>query len=125
MAPVMTKTPAGEDIVILSRAEYEALMTDREDAEDAASARAVLARLAAGTEETLTEAEIDALLAAPTPLAFWRSKRGMSQSGLARKLGISQGFLSEIESGKKAGDIGTLRKLARALEVTLDDLAGD
>jgi transcriptional regulator with XRE-family HTH domain len=49
----------------------------------------------------------------------------MSQSGLARKLGISQGFLFEIESGKKSGDVGTLRKLARALEVTLDDLAGD
>ena len=47
MAPVMTKTPAGEDIVILSRAEYEALTADREDAEDAASARDVLARLAA------------------------------------------------------------------------------
>jgi DNA-binding XRE family transcriptional regulator len=83
----------------------------------------VLARLAAGTERTLTEADVDALLAAPTPLAFWRAKRGMSQS--ARRLGISQGFLSEIESGKKSGDVGTLRKLARALEVTLDDLAGD
>jgi ribosome-binding protein aMBF1 (putative translation factor) len=99
--------------------------TSVSDDRDAASARAVLARPATGTEQTLTEVEIDALLAAPTPLALWRAKRGMSQSGLARKLGISQGFLSEIESGKKSGDVGTLRKLARALEVTLDDLAGD
>jgi DNA-binding XRE family transcriptional regulator len=97
--------------------------TSASDDRDAAAARDVLARLATGTEQT--EVEIDALLAAPTPLAFWRAKRGMSQSGLARKLGISQGFLSEIESGKKSGDVGTLRKLARALEVTLDDLAGD
>ena len=32
--PVMTKTPQGDDIVILSRAEYDALTVDRRD-EDA------------------------------------------------------------------------------------------
>jgi hypothetical protein len=73
MAPVMTKSPAGDDIVILSRAEYEALTADREDADDAGAARNVLARFDAGTEQTLTEADVDALLAAPTPLAFWRA----------------------------------------------------
>jgi hypothetical protein len=35
--PVMTKTPQGEDIVILSRAEYDVLTAGRRD-EDAADA---------------------------------------------------------------------------------------
>ena len=65
MPPVMTRTPAGEDIVILARAEYDALLEALEDAQDSAAAAAVLARLAAGTEQTLSEADLEALLAAP------------------------------------------------------------
>ena len=122
MAAIMTKTPGGEDIVILSRAEYEALTAESEDRTDAARARAVLAHLEAGEEELLTGAELDALLAAPTPLAFWRRKRGLTQAVLAREAGIAQGFLSEIEAGKKTGDVGTLRRIAQALNIRLDDL---
>jgi ribosome-binding protein aMBF1 (putative translation factor) len=123
--PVMTKTPKGDDIVILSRAEYDKLVATahhNDDDADAATARTMLARLASGTEEVLTAAETDALVAAKTPLAFWRGKRGMTQTDLADRVGIKQGFLSEIESGHKTGDVVTLRKIANALRISLDDL---
>lgn len=120
---VMTKTPGGEDIVILSRAEYEKLVADAEDRADAAAARAVIGRLQRGEEETLTGAEMDDLLAAPSPLAFWRKKRDLTQKALAGLSGLSQGFLSEIESGKKTGDVASLKRIADALGVSLDDLA--
>ncbi|WP_447407559.1 helix-turn-helix domain-containing protein, partial [Clostridium perfringens] len=81
-----------------------------------------IARTDAGTEELLTREEVDELLAAATPLAFWRRKRGLTQASLAAKADIAQGFLSEIEAGKKTGDLKTLRKLADTLRVTLDDL---
>ena len=65
--PVMTKSPNGDDIVILSRKEYDRLVVAaNEDAADAAIARKAIAR----SEETVTEAEMDELLAARTPLAF-------------------------------------------------------
>jgi DNA-binding XRE family transcriptional regulator len=120
--PVMTKSPKGDDIVILSRKEYDRLLVAaNEDAADAAVAKKAIAR----NEETLSEAEIDELLAARTPLAFWRKKRGLTQTELARAAGIAQGFLSEIESGLKTGDVTLLQRIALALEVSLLDLVPD
>jgi DNA-binding XRE family transcriptional regulator len=118
--PVMTKSPKGDDIVILSRKEYDRLVVAaNEDAADAAVARKAIAR----NEETLTEAEMDELLAARTPLAFWRKKRGLTQAQLAKIAGIAQGFLSEIEAGHKTGAVDALRRIASALGVSLDDIA--
>lgn len=120
---VMTKGPQGDDIVILSRKEYDQLVAAAtEDARDAETLRRSIARVKSGEEETFTSAEVDAFLAAKTPLAFFRKKRGMSQDGLAKRTGITQGYLSEIEIGRKSGDVRTLRKLADALAVSLDSL---
>jgi hypothetical protein len=94
--PVMTKSPKGDDIVILSRKEYDRVLAAAdEDAVDAAIAKKAITR----NEETLSEAEVNELLAARTPLAFWCKKRGLTQTELAKAAGIAQGFLSEIESG--------------------------
>src|ERR1700681_2240243 len=120
--PVMTKSPKGDDIVILSRKEYDRLLVAaNEDATDALVAKKAIAR----NEETLSEAEMDELLAARTPLAFWRKKRGLTQAGLARAAGIAQGFLSEIESGLKTGDVTVLQRIAAALEISLLELVPD
>jgi hypothetical protein len=53
---------------------------DYEDLVDALAAREVEAALAAGREELLTAEEPAALVEAPTALAFWRKKRGKTQS---------------------------------------------
>ena len=120
--PVMTKTPKGDDIVILSRKEYDRLLVAaNEDEADAAVARKAIAR----NEETLGEAEMDELLAARTPLAFWRKKRGLTQTELGKAAGIAQGFLSEIEGGLKTGDVTVLQRIAIALEISLLDLVPD
>jgi ribosome-binding protein aMBF1 (putative translation factor) len=120
--PVMTKSPKGDDIVILSRKEYDRLLvTANEDVIDATIARKAIAR----NEETLSEAEMDELLAARTPLAFWRKNRGLTQSELAKKTEIAQGFLSEIENGLKTGDVMVLQRIATALGISLLELVPD
>src|SRR3954453_858955 len=97
---VMTKTPTGEDIVILSRKEYDRLLlAANDDASDARAAKRAIAR----DEETLSETELDHLLSAKSPLSFWRRKRGLTQAELAGRADIAQGFLSEIEGGRKKG----------------------
>jgi ribosome-binding protein aMBF1 (putative translation factor) len=117
--PVMTKSPKGDDIVILSRKEYDRLLVAaNEDLTDTALARKAIAR----KEETLTEAEMDELLAATTPLKFWRKKRGLTQTEFAKAARIAQGFLSEIESGMKTGDVAVLQRIATALEISLLEL---
>jgi DNA-binding XRE family transcriptional regulator len=119
----MTKGPQGDDIVILSREEYDQLIAAiNEDAADIEILRRSITRVESGEEETFTSDEVDAFLAAKTPLAFFRKKRGMSQDTLAKRAGITQSYLSEIEIGRKSGDIQTLRKLADALKVSLDSL---
>ena len=119
---MMTKSPKGDDIVILSRKEYDQLLVAaNEDAIDALVARKAIAR----NEQTLSEAEMDELLAARTPLAFWRKKRGLTQTDLAKAADIAQGFLSEIESGLKTGDVTVLQRLAIALEISLLELVPD
>jgi DNA-binding XRE family transcriptional regulator len=119
----MTKTPKGDEIVILARKEYDQLIAAAgEDAADAHAARRALARLKSGKEHTLTSAEVADLLAAKTPLAFYRKRAGWTQATLAEQAGIAQGFLSEIEAGRKSGDVKTLRKLADLLKISLDDL---
>jgi DNA-binding XRE family transcriptional regulator len=120
--PVMTKSPKGDDIVILSRKEYDRLLAAAaEDVIDAAIAKKAIAR----NEESLGEAEVEELLAARTPLAFWRKKRGLTQTDLAKAAGIAQGFLSEIESGLKTGDVTVLQRIAIALEISLLELVPD
>src|ERR1700727_3091929 len=94
---------------------------NNEDVADAGIAKKSVAR----NEETLSETELDKLLAARTPLAFWRKKRGLTQTELAKAAEIAQGFLSEIESGLKTGDVNVLQRIASALEISLLDLVPD
>jgi hypothetical protein len=86
----MTKGPQGDDIVILSREEYDQLIAAiNEDAADIEILRRSITRVESGEEETFTSDEVDAFLASKTPLAFFRKKRGMSQDTLAKRAGIT------------------------------------
>jgi DNA-binding XRE family transcriptional regulator len=114
--PQIITSPSGEELVVLPRRDYEDLV-------DALAARKVQDGLAAGQEELLSVEEAAALLAAPTPLAFWRKKRGKTQSQLAAEVGVSEKFLSDFEAGKVEGDVTFYGKLARCLGLSIDDLA--
>lgn len=58
-------------------------------------------------------------------VACWRRRRGKSQRVLAGLAGMSQPYLSQIESGQKPVDRrATLIALANALQVSVADLAG-
>lgn len=123
MTIVRTVTPAGEAIVILPEAEFDRL---RDLAEDAADTRAIDAsqeRVAAGEDELLTEAELDALRRAPSPLAFWRAKRALSLETLARDSGVSTETLAALEAGTLDADLAMAETLARVLGVDPEDIA--
>jgi DNA-binding XRE family transcriptional regulator len=92
------------------------------DKADTETLRRTIARIKGGKEHTLTSAEVDELLASKTPLAFYRKRAGWSQARLAERTGIARGLLSQIEAGRKSGDVQTLRKIADLLKISLDDL---
>ena len=117
----MITTPNGEELVLISRSAFEAI----EDELDAAAHERTMASVARGEQEMLSSAEVSAALAAPTPLAFWRHKRGLSQQALADRAAISKGAISKIERGLRQGDPVVFLRLARALRVRMEDLVVD
>jgi DNA-binding XRE family transcriptional regulator len=104
----------GRERVVMDKSDYEDLIDARDHA-------AAMRDIAAGAP-TLTRAELDAYLAAPTPLAFWRQRAGKTQATLADEIGVSQPFLAQIEGGQRQGTVGVLARLAKALRVRIEDL---
>ena len=51
-----------------------------------------------------------------------RIKRGMTQEALAKKAGISRGYLLRLEAGRQDPSLSTLTSLAKALKVKVGDL---
>lgn len=123
MTIVRTRTPSGEAIVILPEAEFERL---RELAEDTLDMRALdlcERRLDAGEEEILSEDDLDALRRAPSPLAFWRERRGIAADTLAQLCAIEAGLLAAIERGERTAERSIYQRLAHVLDVDVEDLA--
>jgi len=119
---VSFKTPNGEDMIVLSKSDYDALLERAELAEDIAAVDDYRRKLISGEEEAIPEAFAIRLIDGENPIRVYRELRGMSARELADKTGISAAFLSEIENGKKEGGVSTLKKMAQALGVTIDDL---
>jgi DNA-binding XRE family transcriptional regulator len=124
--PQIIKTERGEELVVLSRRDYDAMRArlGDEEAEDAMSAR-IVSEARAKREVAIPAAVWKEIEAAPSPIKPLRQWRELTQAELAKKAGLSQGYLSEIEAGKKLGDLATLRSIASALRVGLDDVAPD
>lgn len=114
--PQTFAAPDGTEMVVLTAAEYARLKRLAEDGEDGAEALAIAARIAGG-EGTMPGAVLAMILdEGLPPLAAWRRYRGLSQAALARKAGLSQVWVSRIETGGGYGSRETRRKLAEALE---------
>ena len=60
-----------------------------------------------------------------TQLKLMRKANNLSQSRLAKKAGCTKSWISRIESGKGSPSVECALKLARALNVSITDLAGD
>jgi DNA-binding XRE family transcriptional regulator len=108
----------GEKMVALSEAEFELI----EDALDCAEIDRIQAQVARGECESLTHSEVIEMLDAPTSLAFWRKKRGLTQAKLAERVGVSQAYIADLSNGKRKGDPALFLRLAKALNVQMESL---
>jgi DNA-binding XRE family transcriptional regulator len=116
------KTTGGEELAILPKSEYERL-TALAAGEDAGTTRIVhraRAALAAGDEVLLPKTVVDRLAAGENPLRVLRDWRAMTQVELAVSIGITQGYLSDLEAGKRKGPVALHQKVARALGVPIE-----
>ena len=111
------------EMVTIPREEYEHLQAAAEDLADLQSYDRAKAALAAGEEELIPVEYVNRLLNGENALRVYRDLRGLTQAALAAKAGVNRVMVTEIETGRKQGSVTTLRSLANALNVALDDLA--
>lgn len=111
---------------MLPRADYEALVEradhEAEDADDVAIYDARKAELAAGGV-VLPPEVTTAILRGDSRLKAIRNWRGETQLHLTFKTGIAQGYLSDLENGRRRGTSDTIAKLAQALNVPAEWLS--
>ena len=116
------KTADGEELAVLPKREYERLTALAAD-EDVGTARIVRkarAAIAAGTEVVLPKLVVDRLAAGENPIRVLREWQGTTQAELVATVGITQGYLSDLEAGKRKGPVALHQKLARALSVPIE-----
>lgn len=65
---------------------------------------------------------VERMIEGESLVRIWREHRGPTTVQLAAAAEISAGYLSELESGKKVGGVETLRRIAEALKLSIDDL---
>ena len=73
--------------------------------------------------EELVPSEVAyAILDGESPIRVWREYRGYTQRQLSEAAGISKPYLSQIETGKRTGTTEVLSGIAKALDLTIDDI---
>ena len=115
-------TPEGE-MAILPRAEYERLKAFAQEAEEDAGTARLIARAKreiADGAPLLPKAVVERLGRSENPIRVLRQFREQTQAELSAGVGITQNYLSELETGKRKGPLALHRKFALALGVPLD-----
>ena len=109
-------------MIVIPLAEYHRLPECAEDIADIEAYDRAKARLASGEDELIPSGMVDRMLDGENAVQVWREYRGITTKALAAAAGVSALYLSQIEAGKREGSIATMKKLAAALKVTVDDL---
>jgi DNA-binding XRE family transcriptional regulator len=116
------KTTGGEELAVLPKSEYQRLAALAVD-EDLGTARIVRRTrdaLATGREIVLPKTVVDRLASGENAIRVLREWRDMTQTELVMSVGITQGYLSELETGKRKGPVALHQKIARALGVPIE-----
>jgi ribosome-binding protein aMBF1 (putative translation factor) len=121
-SPQIIKSPSGESMAVIPLDEYERLQAAAEMLGDVKAYDEAKRRLAAGEDELVPAEIAERLLDGENPVRVWREHRGVKAQALAKKAAISAAYLSQIEGGQRDGSFETMRKIAEALQISLDDL---
>jgi antitoxin component HigA of HigAB toxin-antitoxin module len=123
--PIQTlTTPNGERLVVLTEADYEELVrlaSESEAEEDAELIAIANARMADPRGSQRLPAEVSRLmLGGASLLKALRLWRDVGQTKLAVDVGTSQGFISDIENGRRAMTEEVRTRIAKSLDVPAD-----
>ena len=114
----------GRKIAMLPIEDYERLVGLAEERADIIAAERAEERRLAG-EEYVPSSLMDRILDGQNALRVWRQYRGLTLQQLAVSVGIGNSYLSDLERGHRQGKPAVWRKLADALNVSVDDILPD
>jgi len=123
--PTIIPNPDGTPaFAVLPWETYETLRDAATEAAEEAADLHALAEIAADPLEGDLPGElVKRFLAGENPVRLWRTHRGMTATALAAAAGISQSYLSQIETGEREGTMAVMSRIAGVLTILLDDLA--
>lgn len=116
-------TRKGKEFAVIPVEDLLKLMDDAEMLADVKAYDAAKGRLKRGEDELIPFEIVERRLAGESTVKIWREYRGLTQEELAKRSKLSRAMIAAIETGRKKGGIGTLKRLAAALKVDLENLA--
>ena len=120
---IETITRKGKEFAVIPVEALQRLMDDAEMLADVRAYDAAKGRLDRGEDELIPLEITERRLAGESPIRIWRDHRALTQEALAKRSKVSRTMIAAIEAGHKTGGIATLKKLATALKVDLENLA--
>ena len=108
---------------ILPYDDYLQLIEQAELLEDIRDFDAISAAIERGDEELIPAEVVNAILDGKNPVKVWREYRGLTQQQLADAAEISKPYISQIETRKRTGTTNVLSAIAKALDVSLEQIA--
>jgi DNA-binding XRE family transcriptional regulator len=116
-------TRNGKSFAVIPMTRFRKLVGDAEMLADVKAFDDAKTGIDRGDDEVVPFEIVERRVAGESPLKVWREHRGLTQEGLAAESGVSRVMIAAIESGHRRGGVATLKKLAVALKLSLDNLA--
>ena len=118
LKPQTFRAPDGTEMVILTKSEFDRLIRlAEEDEEDVAIFDERMAELKNDNASILPAEVSQMMLRGDSLLKALRKWRNLNQLDMVPLTGLTQGYISDLESGKKKGSHETLRSIAKALNI--------
>jgi len=122
MKPQIITTPDGSELVVIPRDEYEQLkslacVSDEEDDEECALYDERKAELSSGQDGRLPPEVSASMLRGDCLLKALRNWRRVTQNQLAQQTNLAQGYISDLEAGRRRGTKETMTLIAEALRI--------
>ncbi len=105
---------------VIPYAEYKKLNDAYEDAEDVADIEKNLRAINNGDEVAIPSEITFAIIEGESPIRVWRKYKKIKMNELAKNVGISSAYLSQIENKKRNPTIDTLKEIAQALDLDIE-----
>ena len=111
------------EVAILPRKDYEALAAKAQEVDEDLGTARIVARarkeIAAGMP-LIPKEVVDRIARGDNALRALRQWRGKTQLYVSHKTNVGQGYISDLERGRRKGTIAVLKKIADVLKVPLD-----